>query len=124
MRVRCQLRDVCAALELPIVSCGQKLAAVNRAFLAGFFENTARLVRTVPDGSVCRDYTSVLHGGSLYLHPDSSLFHGHPPSHVVFSECVFTNKAYMRGACPIDPAWPHEAAPQLFDEAADREAMT
>ncbi|KAI5791942.1 ATP-dependent RNA helicase DHX8 [Geopyxis carbonaria] len=77
---------------------------ILKAFLRGYFSNTARLQG---DG---RSYVTVVGGQDVVIHPSSSLM-GEKREAVVFMEFVFTTKPWGRVCSSVRMDWIAEAAP-------------
>jgi ATP-dependent RNA helicase DHX8/PRP22 len=104
--VRDQLVQIFQRHKLPVVSCGRNTIKVRQALCSGYFRNSAR---KSPEGN----YTTLVEGTPVYLHPSSSLF-GKPAEHVIYHSLVETSKEYMHLATVIEPKWLVEAAPTFF----------
>ncbi|KAF2648612.1 P-loop containing nucleoside triphosphate hydrolase protein [Lophiostoma macrostomum CBS 122681] len=83
-----------------------KAASLLRCLLRGFIANTARLM---PDGS----YKTLTGSQTVAIHPSSVLF-GRKTEGIVFTEFVYTGKAWARGvsACQLD--WMGEVVGELM----------
>ncbi|KAJ9653882.1 hypothetical protein H2198_006991 [Neophaeococcomyces mojaviensis] len=117
--VRDQLARLCDRIEVDASkSCGSNdIEPIQKALLAGYFPNTARLQR---DGQSYR----TLKAGSgqvVYIHPSSTLIESRP-KYVSYFEAVLTSKEYMRNVMPIKPEWMMEIAPHYFGKK-DIEAL-
>lgn len=71
--------------------------AILHALLRGFISNTARLM---PDGS----YKTLIGNQTVAIHPSSVLF-GRKTEAILFSEFVFTGKAWARGVSAVQLDW-------------------
>jgi ATP-dependent RNA helicase DHX8/PRP22 len=107
--VRDQLQQIFQRHKLPIISCGRNTLKVRQTLCTGFFRNAAR---KSPEGN----YTTLVEGTPVYLHPSSALF-GKPAEHVVYHSLVETTKEYMHMVSVIEPKWLVEAAPTFFKVA-------
>ena len=54
-------------------------------------------------------------GRGIYIHPGSALFRKSPECFVA-AEVVRTNRTFARSAGLMEPAWLHEAAPDVFEQ--------
>jgi ATP-dependent RNA helicase DHR2 len=107
LNVRKQLREMCARLKLlpaspspPSTSKDSDDAhtrAILLSLLRGFISNTARLM---PDGS----YRTLMGNQTVAIHPSSVLF-GRKVEAIVFSEFVFTGRAWARGVSAVQLDW-------------------
>jgi ATP-dependent RNA helicase DHX8/PRP22 len=104
--VSVQLIQIFQRHKLPLVSCGRNTVKVRQALCSGYFRNSAR---KSPEGN----YTTLVEGTPVYLHPSSALF-GKPAEHVIYHSLVETSKEYMHMATVIEPKWLVEAAPTFF----------
>lgn len=107
MNIRKQLRE--QAKKLNMLSSSEAAASAasapseerTRALLAcllkGFVSNTARLM---PDGS----YKTLMGNQTVAIHPSSVLF-GRKTEAIVFTEFVFTGKAWARGVSAVQMDW-------------------
>ncbi|XP_068524432.1 pre-mRNA-splicing factor ATP-dependent RNA helicase DHX16 isoform X3 [Anas acuta] len=103
--VREQLEGLMERVEIAPASCNGDLLPVRKAITAGFFYHTARLTRG--------GYRTVKHQQTVFVHPNSSLFH-EQPRWVLYHELVFTTKEFMRQVIEIDSAWLLEVAPHYY----------
>ncbi|PSN62786.1 ATP-dependent RNA helicase-like protein [Corynespora cassiicola Philippines] len=110
MNVRKQLRQQCVALKLipaDAFPAGQEevspapteddAKAILASLLRGFVANTARLI---PDGS----YRTLMGNQTVAIHPSSVLF-GRKTEALVFTEFVFTGRAWARGVSAVQLDW-------------------
>jgi len=108
--VRDQLERVCDRVEIlnhkeksehGISNPGQdsknsKLLPIQRAFIAGFFPNTAKLSKS-------GTYKSLKENQLVYIHPSSTLFKAvPPPRYVIYHELVLTSQQFMRNCIPVE----------------------
>ena len=108
--VRKQLLGIMDRYKHDILSCGTDYNRVRKAICSGFFRNAAK--RDPQEG-----FKSLAEGGgTVYLHPSSSLFN-RPPEYCVYHEVVMTTKEYMREVTAIEPKWLVEVAPRFFRQA-------
>jgi len=106
--IRDQLVEYCGQLNIPIVSCGNDLAAVRRSFVTGFFTNAAVLQ---PDG----DYKTVADNKVVSIHPSSVLFNKKPPC-ILYNELILTKKQYLRNVMIIERDWLFELAAHFYEK--------
>ncbi|KAF2714158.1 P-loop containing nucleoside triphosphate hydrolase protein [Pleomassaria siparia CBS 279.74] len=107
MNVKKQLLQQCSQLKL-LTSTDKadsspseaKTQAILACILRGFISNTARLM---PDGS----YKTLMGNQTVSIHPSSVLF-GRKTEAIVFSEFVFTGKAWARGVSAVQLDWVSE----------------
>jgi ATP-dependent RNA helicase DHX8/PRP22 len=104
--VRQQLVGYMEKHKLRVVSCGRDTVQVRQALCSGFFRNAARKSQ---EGN----YTTLVEGTPVYMHPSSALF-GKPAEHVIYHSLVETTKEYMHNVTAIEPKWLVEAAPTFF----------
>eukprot|EP00665_Eupelagonemidae_sp_cell47_P009519 gene9520-4414_t len=83
--------------------------AVRRAIVGRFFANAARQ----ESGG---DYTSVLRGAPLKLHPNSVLWAA-PPAWIVYHENVLTKHEMVLSATSVEEEWLVELAPHFYERA-------
>jgi HrpA-like RNA helicase len=114
LAVRRQLAGYCLQLGIePSLSCFGSADPADRdpqpvrdCFVSGFFLHTA--VR-LPDGQ----YRNLADGNTVYLHPTSVLFQAKPAC-VIYTELIFTTKAYMRDVLSVDMQSLMELAPNFY----------
>jgi len=112
--IRKQLRQYCISLSLvdPSFSSSTSSDAISpdlaqrvlKAFLRGFFHQTAR---AAPDG---REYLTVLGHQTVAIHPASILF-GLRKEAIVYHEYVYTSRPFARWCSAVQLDWVAEAAP-------------
>jgi ATP-dependent RNA helicase DHR2 len=104
MSIRKQIRDLCK--KIPMLSSisesnkpldEDRARAILHCLLRGFLSNTARVM---PDGS----YRTLMGNQIVAIHPSSVLF-GKKLEGIVFSEFVFTGKAWARGVSSVQLDW-------------------
>ncbi len=107
--VRDQLARLCDRVEVdPESSVGaQDIIPIQKAMVAGFFPNAARLQKGGDS------YRTVKTGQTVYLHPSSVLMEAQP-KWLIYYELVETSKSYMRSCCPLKPEWLNEIAPHFY----------
>ncbi|ORY15918.1 putative ATP-dependent RNA helicase [Clohesyomyces aquaticus] len=119
MNIRKQLRQQCTQLKLLHPSAASKpsnsdstvspetLAQnVLQCILRGFIANTARLM---PDGS----YRTFMFNQTVAIHPSSVLF-GRKMEAIMFSEFVFTGRAWARGVSAVQMDWVQAVVDQVM----------
>jgi len=110
VHIRAQLKRYLEMLckEKSIQSCQGDIQKIQKALVAGFFSQAARIG---PDGK----YRTVRNGTEVTIHP-SSVFakFGAPAEHIIFHEAVFTDQVYVRDATAVRAAWLLEAAPHFY----------
>ena len=114
MHIRKQLREQCKRLsllpsiEISITSkpSDERTKSILKSLLRGFFSNTARLM---PDGS----YKTLTGNQTVAIHPSSVLF-GRKIEAIMFSEFVFTTKAYARGISAVQLDWINEVVDKMM----------
>jgi pre-mRNA-splicing factor ATP-dependent RNA helicase DHX16 len=104
--IREQLFDICRQIGLDS-DVDEQMQNVTRAFVFGFFTNSAYLA---DDGL----YRTIRNSVQVDIHPSSCLHGPDPPKFCLFYELVMTSKKFMRTAMRIDPNWLVEASPHLF----------
>ncbi|KAF2641617.1 P-loop containing nucleoside triphosphate hydrolase protein [Massarina eburnea CBS 473.64] len=116
MNIRKQLRQQCQTLKLLTpsdltadVTSSPNSDAILASLLRGFISNTARLC---PDGS----YKTFLGNHTVAIHP-SSVLHGRKvkAEAIVFSEFLYTNKAYAKKVSAVQMNWIEDAMEEAFD---------
>lgn len=83
------------------------MEAILACILRGFISNTARLC---PDGS----YKTFFHNHVVAIHP-SSVMHGRKikSEAIVFSEFLYTNKAYAKKVSAVQMNWVEEVGKEV-----------
>ena len=105
--VRKQLLGIMDRYSHDIISCGKNYNRVRQAITSGFFRNAAK--KDPQEGYKCLAEG----GGTVYIHPSSSLFN-RAPEFCVYHEVVLTTREYMREVTAIEPKWLIEVAPRYF----------
>lgn len=108
--VRKQLMGIMDRYSHDIISCGKNYNRVRRAIASGYFRNAAK--KDPQEGYKCLAEG----GGTVYIHPSSSLFN-RAPEYCIYHEVVLTTKEYMREVIAIEPKWLVELAPRFFRTA-------
>jgi HrpA-like RNA helicase len=104
--IRDQLVDICGLLGLDSEE-NETVENISRAFVFGFFTNSAYLS---DDGL----YYTVRNSVQVDIHPSSCLKGSDAPKFCVFYELAMTSKMFMRTVIRIDPLWLKDASPHLF----------
>ncbi|CDU25540.1 probable ATP dependent RNA helicase [Sporisorium scitamineum] len=108
--VRKQLVGIMDRYSQDIVSCGKNYNRVRKAICSGYFRNAAK--KDPQEG-----YKSLAEaGGTVYIHPSSSLFN-RAPEYCVYHEVVLTTREYMREVTAVEAKWLVEVAPRFFRQA-------
>ncbi|KAJ8104163.1 P-loop containing nucleoside triphosphate hydrolase protein [Lipomyces tetrasporus] len=79
---------------------------IIQCFLKGFVANTAL---SLPG----RTYRTIAGGHTINIHPSSSVF-GKKVDAIMYTEYIFTTKAYARNVSPIDLEWLQRIAPHFL----------
>lgn len=116
LNIRKQLQETCKKLNmLPSSSAPDNTTAsrsdahtkaILHCLLRGFISNTARLT---PDGS----YKTLMGNQLVAIHPSSVLF-GRKTEALVFTEFVFTGKAWARGVSAVQLDWVEEVIEMIM----------
>ncbi|CAI6338780.1 unnamed protein product [Periconia digitata] len=116
MNIRKQLRQQCQSLKLltpadlskESSSSSPNTDAILTSLLRGFVSNTARLA---PDGS----YKTFVGNHTVSVHP-SSVLHGRKVKSeaIVFSEFLYTNKAYAKKVSAVQMNWVEDVMKEAF----------
>ncbi|GAK66928.1 pre-mRNA splicing factor [Moesziomyces antarcticus] len=109
--VRDQLAQLCERVELqPEANADPAdISGIQRAILAGYFMNTARLQK---GGET---YRAIKQNTSIWVHPSSCLYKQIPqPGFLCYFELVETSKNFMRQVMQIKPEWLLEVAKHYF----------
>lgn len=112
--IKDQLVELCKRVEIdygdPSLSTvsDDMYSNVRKAFLSGFFYNTAKL----QENGI---YKALRNNNIVQIHPSSCLFQS-GAKYVDFYELVFTTKEFMRQVMTIEPEWLHEIAPHIYKE--------
>lgn len=104
--VRKQLVAIMDRYNLKMTSCRGRFEQVQKAVIAGFFQNIAK--KDITEG-----YKTLKDSQPCYIHPSSSLFH-QQPQWVLFSHLLETSREYMRECMSIEPGWLVELAPRHY----------
>ena len=84
-----------SGIQLSLVSCNNKLEQVRKAFVSGFFKNSAK--KSTNHGHNDEDgvFKTLNDNLSVYIHPSSSLYKVPGVEYVIYHTLVLTNKEYM-----------------------------
>ena len=82
---------------------------IRRCIVSGLFPNAAYLH---PSGV----FRTVKGDIPLHIHPTSVLYAIKPPTWVVYSELIHTNKLLMKDITVIEPAWLEVLAPHYYEK--------
>ncbi|GMM29470.1 DEAH-box ATP-dependent RNA helicase [Martiniozyma asiatica (nom. inval.)] len=104
-------------INLKIESCKGNLDQVRKAFVSGYFRNTAKKSSTPTKDKAEGGYKTLADDISVHLHPSSSLFNKNGVDYVLYHTLVLTNKEYMHCVTKIDPKWLIDYAPRFFRQA-------
>ncbi|CAG8454274.1 9757_t:CDS:10 [Ambispora gerdemannii] len=112
--VRDQLVGLCERTEVELESNSNPadIIPIQKAIVAGFFMNAARISRFGDS------YQKVKFGDpsrTVHIHPSSGLFKA-DPKWVIYFELVLTSQEYMRQVMEIQPEWLLEAAPYYYEK--------
>ncbi|KAK7187475.1 hypothetical protein DPSP01_002591 [Paraphaeosphaeria sporulosa] len=112
--IREQLEKICEQVGLIPEDEGElDPVAIKKAFVSGYFANSARMAR---DGQSYRPVKGA-NSTTVWIHPSSWV---HEPSErpkwLIYSELVLTSKEFMRSVLPIEPEMLTEMAPFYFKE--------
>ncbi|EEB06271.2 ATP-dependent RNA helicase Cdc28 [Schizosaccharomyces japonicus yFS275] len=106
--VRDQLASLCDRVEIEIVGNGlDSFEPIQKALLAGYFCNAARLERTGDS------YRTIKTGQTVFIHPSSTMLEKRP-KFIIYYELVLTSKEYCRQVMEIQPEWLLEISPHYF----------
>lgn len=104
--VRSQLLGQCKRLGLRSAEKAVTSKGLQKAYIAGFFQHTARLNKAT------RTYTAAQTSG-VAIHPSSSLY-GEYPDFILYHELVLTSREFMRGCLYVDPSWIRDVVPHYY----------
>ncbi|KAF2011596.1 P-loop containing nucleoside triphosphate hydrolase protein [Aaosphaeria arxii CBS 175.79] len=111
MNIRKQLHEQCKRLGLSVSEerpppSDAHTKAILHCLLKGFISNTARLM---PDSS----YRTLMGNQTVSIHPSSVIF-GRKTEGIVFTEFVFTGKAWARGVSAVQLDWITEVVESIM----------
>ncbi|KAF9732883.1 hypothetical protein PMIN06_007488 [Paraphaeosphaeria minitans] len=109
-----QLEKLCEQVGLVPEDEGElDPVAVKKAFVSGYFANSARMAR---DGQSYRPVKGA-NSTTVWIHPSSWVHEPtERPKWLIYSELVLTSKEFMRSVLPIEPEMLTELAPFYFKE--------
>jgi pre-mRNA-splicing factor ATP-dependent RNA helicase DHX16 len=112
--VREQLEKLCEKIGLTPDDEGEPdPVAIKKAFVAGYFSNSARMGR---DGQSYRPVKGA-NSTTVWIHPSSWCHEvSERPKWLIYSELVLTSKEFMRSVLPIEPEYLTELAPFYFKD--------
>jgi ATP-dependent RNA helicase DHX8/PRP22 len=110
-----------SGIQLSLVSCNNKLEQVRKAFVSGFFKNSAK--KSTNHGHNDEDgvFKTLNDNLSVYIHPSSSLYKVPGVEYVIYHTLVLTNKEYMHCTTKVDPSWLVQYASKVFRKANEGE---
>ncbi|XP_072979819.1 pre-mRNA-splicing factor ATP-dependent RNA helicase DEAH1-like [Typha angustifolia] len=106
-QIRDQLEVIMQRVEIEKTSNPNDHDAIKKAIVSGFFQNSAKLLKSGL-------YQTAKNSQTVFLHPSSGFAQKTAPTWVVYHELVLTTKEYMRGITKVRPEWLHEIAPHYF----------
>ncbi|KAF2751801.1 P-loop containing nucleoside triphosphate hydrolase protein [Sporormia fimetaria CBS 119925] len=114
LNIRKQLRELCKSLKMlsyipsdtPPAPSEERTKDILQCLLRGFIMNTARFM---PDLS----YRTFIGNQTVAIHP-SSVLHKRQTEAIVFTEFVFTTKAFARGVSAVQYDWVDEVIEKVF----------
>lgn len=139
VEIRSQLVDLCAKVDIPIVSCNdtkqiRRCFAIGAGVGVGLGANVATIQRSndyqlldFHNRKITKPQAAQGPNGdtgdnssrSVFIHPSSCLFaNSSRPECVLFVELVHTSKSYMRNVCAIDQQWLIEYKDKKPEECA------
>ncbi|TID31400.1 hypothetical protein CANINC_000029 [Pichia inconspicua] len=108
-------------LKLSLTSCKGQLDNIRKAFVSGFFKNSAKRASNHGHNDESGSFKTLADNLTVYLHPSSSLFKVPGVEYVIYHTLVLTNKEYMHCATKIDPQWLIQYASKVFRRADEGE---
>jgi HrpA-like RNA helicase len=139
IKVRQQLVERCHQIGIPIVSpepgTDPDDEAVRRGLVAGLFLHMAKMMPSIDTNTNKKNsnrhkFKTCADNIQTNIHPSSTLFtrrnqqkmlkkgaSGGGAYFVVFTELVYTKRAYIRGVSEIKQEWLMELAPQVFSSS-------
>ena len=105
MSIRTSLVKILKTWQLPLVSCGSDIEALQKCIAVSFSNN---LAQRQSDASY-----KMLNGKVGYLHPSSVVFKS-MPKWIVFEKLQETSKVWFREVSVVEPLWLPELAPLAF----------
>ncbi|KAK9466264.1 P-loop containing nucleoside triphosphate hydrolase protein [Lipomyces arxii] len=80
--------------------------SIIKCFLSGFAANTALMIPG-------KQYSTTAGGQTINIHPSSSMFGKKAPA-IMYTEFIYTTKAYARNVSPIELEWLQKIAPHYL----------
>lgn len=108
-------------LKLTVTSCRNQLDNVRKAFVSGFFKNSAKRASNHGHNDEAGSFKTLADNLTVYLHPSSSLFKVPGVDYVIYHTLILTNKEYMHCTTKIDPQWLIQYASKVFRKANEGE---
>lgn len=108
-------------LKLTVTSCRNQLDNVRKAFVSGFFKNSAKRASNHGHNDKAGSFKTLADNLTVYLHPSSSLFKVPGVDYVIYHTLILTNKEYMHCTTKIDPQWLIQYASKVFRKANEGE---
>lgn len=108
-------------LKLTVLSCRNQLDNVRKAFVSGFFKNSAKRASNHGHNDEAGSFKTLADNLTVYLHPSSSLFKVPGVDYVIYHTLILTNKEYMHCTTKIDPQWLIQYASKVFRKANEGE---
>lgn len=108
-------------LKLTVLSCRNQLDNVRKAFVSGFFKNSAKRASNHGHNDEAGSFKTLADNLTVYLHPSSSLFKVPGVDYVIYHTLILTNKEYMHCTTKIDPHWLIQYASKVFRKANEGE---
>lgn len=115
--VKTQLLRLCSQMNNGemVKSCDNNLDQVVKAFVSGFFKNSAK--RSSTPNKDEGGYKTLADDIGVDIHPSSALFGKNGIEYVIYHTLIMTTKEYMQCTTRIDPKWLVEYAPKFFRKA-------
>lgn len=104
--VRSQLLSQCRRLGVQTTKRADTANGMEKAYIAGFFQHTARLNKTTGTYATPR-------ASGVVIHPSSSL-HGRNPEFVLYYELLLTSREFIRGCLAVERSWIKEVVPHFY----------
>lgn len=108
-------------LTLELQSCNNKLDNIRKAFVSGFFKNSAKRASNHGHHDEAGSFKTLADNLTVFIHPSSSLHRVPGVEYVIYHTLVLTNKEYMHCTTKIDPQWLIQYASKVFRRANEGE---
>lgn len=108
-------------LTLTLTSCNNRLDNIRKAFVSGFFKNSAKRASNHGHKDEAGSFKTLSDNLTVYIHPSSSLYRVPGVEYVIYHTLVLTNKEYMHCTTKIDPQWLIQYASKVFRKANEGE---